>query len=141
MGKMKTVQREAIMCHSGFGPAVKTGFMRSVEKTQRFTVAHMTGYERPLNFKTKIISTNSNHFHANGCCSKQPRQSKLVYNIHVDTTLMMKFATTTMTIGIGEVSKALHDGDLDSSSQRQRGTVPHTSCNQRHAREAHTHLL
>ena len=58
MGKMKTVQREAIMCHSGFGPAVKTGFMRSVEKTQRFTVAHMTGYERPLNFKTKIISTN-----------------------------------------------------------------------------------
>ena len=50
---------------------------------------------------------------------------------------MMKFATTTMTIGIGEVSKALHDGDLDSSSQRQRGTVPHTSCNQRHAREAH----
>ena len=56
---------------------------------------------------------------------------------------MMKFATTTMTIVIGEVSKALHDGDLDSSSQRQRGRVPHTSCYQRHAREApyHTPLV
>ena len=49
MGKMKTVQREAIMCHSSFGPAVKTGFMRCVEKkAHRFTVAHMTGFERPL---------------------------------------------------------------------------------------------
>ena len=74
MGKMKTVQREAIMCHSSFGPAVKTGFMRCVEKKRTVWLWHtwLDLNVLYLNSKTRIIYTNWNDFHAMGVVLNNP---------------------------------------------------------------------